>query len=82
MTSLGIGFPCWIISQSIGPNNLLHSFLAKVVDSLYLVLDWPKLCMASTCKRFFLVEVATLQCLNKYLFRERIYKNIIEREML
>jgi len=38
--------------------------------------------MASTCKRSFLEEVWTLLCLNKYLFRERIYKNILEIDAL
>jgi hypothetical protein len=38
--------------------------------------------MASTCKRSLLEEVWTLLCLNKYLFRERIYKNIPEIDAL
>jgi len=38
--------------------------------------------VANTCKRSFLVEVGTLRCLNKYLFRERKYKNILEKDAL
>jgi hypothetical protein len=35
-----------------------------------------------TCKKFLLVEVRTLRCLNKYLFGEKKYKNILERDAL
>jgi len=38
--------------------------------------------MVSTCKISFLVEMGTLRYLNKYLFRERKYKNILERDAL
>ena len=38
--------------------------------------------MASTCKRSLLVEVGNLRCLNKYLYRERKYNDILERNAL
>ena len=38
--------------------------------------------MISTCKKFYLVVVRTFQCLNKCLFRERKYKNILEGDTL
>jgi hypothetical protein len=38
--------------------------------------------MTSTCKKSHLVEVMTLRCLNKYLFRDRKYNNILERNDL
>jgi hypothetical protein len=36
--------------------------------------------VAITCKKFLLVEVETFRYLNKYLFRERKYKNVLERD--
>jgi hypothetical protein len=41
-----------------------------------------KLFVASTCKKSHLVELRTLRCLNKYIFRERKYKNILEKDTL
>jgi hypothetical protein len=38
--------------------------------------------VANTCKKFFLVEMETLRYLNKYLFREKKYNNILERDAL
>jgi hypothetical protein len=38
--------------------------------------------VASSCKRFLLVEVGTLRYLNKYLFRDKKYKTIVERNAL
>ena len=38
--------------------------------------------VASTCKRILLVEVGTLRYLNKYLFRDKKYKTIVERNAL
>jgi len=38
--------------------------------------------MVSTYKRSSLVEVGTLRYLNKYSFRKRKYKNIVERDAL
>jgi hypothetical protein len=35
--------------------------------------------VADICKKSHLMEVGTLQYLNKYIFRERKYKNIIKK---
>jgi hypothetical protein len=47
-----------------------------------LILGRSKWLMANTCKRFSLMKVETFRCLNKYLFRERKYNNILERDAL
>jgi hypothetical protein len=38
--------------------------------------------VTSTCKKFYLVKVRILRCLNKYLFKERKYNNILEKDAL
>jgi hypothetical protein len=53
-----------------------------MVDSLYLMFDRPRWLVSSNCKRFHLMEVETLQYLNKHLFRERKYNNILEKDTL
>jgi len=56
-----------------------------MVDSLYLIRDRSRYLIVSTYKRFFFIDVKTLRCLSRYIFRERKYKSckeIIEREML
>jgi hypothetical protein len=46
------------------------------------VLGRLRLLVAGTCKRSLSVEVETLRYLNKYFFREKKYKNILERDAL
>jgi hypothetical protein len=38
--------------------------------------------MANNCKMFFLVEIRILWSLNKYIFSEKKYKNILEKYIL
>jgi len=50
--------------------------------SLYLVLGRLRWFVIGICKKSLLVEVRTLRCLKKYLFGEKKYKNILERDAL
>jgi hypothetical protein len=44
-----------------------------MIDSLYLLLSRSKWSVTCTCKKSFLMRVRTIQCLNKYLFKEIKY---------